>query len=441
MKVKRAYKVTFYLLLFGALFTFLKGLDYEEAIFIGIVLLLHKMSEKSFYRKSIPFNWLRTIAGLIIGFIGITIYVKLTHVIRSMQSGIITYSSLIIFIMIWQWSKLRITEDPRYEKLDEEKLAKFLEKYEGHYLTHLIYMKDKHLFWATSDKVVIVYKKSHHLIIALGDPIGDSTCFRAALAEFQQFINEYGYKAAFYQVSEKFLAIYHDLGYYFFKLGELAIINLTHFELTGSKYRDFRNVLSRFNRDGYAFEIFSSLPDHLFPVLKKVSDEWLEGRKEMGFSLGFFDKAYLEYSPIAIIKKVDTNEVIAFASIIPSYNHNQSASIDLMRFKKDVPNNTMTFLILNLLMNYKAEDYQTFNLGMATLANVGKTQNAHRSEKIAHLICQHGKRFYSFDGLRKYKDKFDPMWSARYLAYEKLTLLPTSLIEATLLIHSNKVKP
>lgn len=59
----------------------------------------------------------------------------------------------------------------------------------------------------------------------------------------------------------------------------------------------------------------------------------------------------------------------------------------------------------------------------------------HLSEKIASLVPHYGKRFYSFDGLRNYKGKFNPQWEARYLAYEDITLLPSSLIEATILIH------
>ncbi|MFR3960216.1 MAG: phosphatidylglycerol lysyltransferase domain-containing protein [Streptococcus salivarius] len=36
--------------------------------------------------------------------------------------------------------------------------------------------------------------------------------------------------------------------------------------------------------------------------MKAVSDIWLNGRKEKGFSLGFFDVAYLQQAPIAIVR-------------------------------------------------------------------------------------------------------------------------------------------
>lgn len=455
MKDKRAYKMTLYLLMLGSVFTFLKGFDYEEAIFVGVVLVLLYLSKNSFYRKSLPLNWFNTLINLFLAFIGIAIYARLKHLIiidflhkyhfsliikngsiYSLQSGVIAYVSLIVFIILWEFTKPKIEKDKRFEIMDETKLKNFLDTYNGNFLTHLIYLNDKNIYWAVSNNVAIIYQKSHNVIVVLGDPIGNDKYFKDGINEFQKFIDEYGYKIAFYQVSESFLPIYHDYGFDFFKLGETALVNLDEFELVGPKNRDFRNIISRFQRDGFVFELFNDFPIELLKQLEAISDEWLNGRKEMGFSLGRFVENYLKHSPIAIVKHVESNEIIAFASIMPVYDNNISASIDLMRFKKEVPNNTMTFLILNLLNSYKDSGYKIFNLGMAPLSNVGKTQSAHSSEKLANLVTHYGNNFYSFDGLRNYKEKFSPHWESRYLAYEDISVLPSSLIEATILIHS-----
>lgn len=459
MKVKRAYIFTLYLLSLGAMFTFLKGFDYEEALFVCFVLILLYLSKNSFYRRSLPFNWFGTVINLLLAFIGIIIYAKLKRLIlldflhknnfslllkngtlRPYYSGVIAYVSLITFIIIWQLTKPKIERDKRYEDMDEIKLKAFLDIYNGHYLTHLIYLNDKNIFWAVSNQVAIIYQKSHNIMVVLGDPIGNRQYFSDGISEFQEFTDEYGYKVAFYQVTDSILPIYHDYGYDFFKLGETALVGLEKFDLTGAGNRDFRNVMSRFQRDGFVFELFQIFPDDLFEPLKIISDEWLKGRKEMGFSLGRFDRTYLKHSPIAIIKHIDTNEIIAFASIIPSYDKNQSASIDLMRFKKESPSNTMTYLILNLMISYKESGYKFFNLGMAPFSNVGKKRKAHSSEKLANLFTRYGRHFYSFEGLRNYKNKFNPNWEARYLAYEDISTLPSSLIEATILIHTTKKK-
>lgn len=461
MKVKRSYKITMWLLILGAIFTFIKGFAYEEAIFLVIVLIILGMSKHSFYRKSLPLDWFKTSITLILAFIGIIIYMKISHIIFSdfiklsyfkskiskgftdvFASGIMAYGILIVFVIYYELTKERIINDDGYEGVDEEKVSNFLREYEGNFLSHLIFLEDKHLFWFKDDKVLIQYEISHNLAIVLGDPIGEQRYFGAALIEFQDFIDEYGYKSVFYQTSEKLLPFYHDHGYYFFKLGETGLVNLEDFDIKSPKSRDFRNVLKRLEKDGFVFEMYNegSIDENSYLNLKEVSDEWLTDRKEMGFSLGWFNKGYLDKSKIGIIRNIETREIIAFASINPCYDNDRAVSIDLMRFRKEVPNNTMTFLILNLILKFKEDDYKIFNLGMAPLSNVGIVQGAHIQERVAHLIFKYGKHFYSFDGLRKYKDKFNPEWEGRYLVYEDLTLLPSSLIEATFLIHSKEDK-
>ncbi|WP_420728505.1 phosphatidylglycerol lysyltransferase domain-containing protein, partial [Brucella melitensis] len=64
--------------------------------------------------------------------------------------------------------------------------------------------------------------------------------------------------------------------------------------------------------------------------MKAVSDIWLNGRKEKGFSLGFFDEAYLQQAPIAIVES-EEGEIVAFANIMPTKNK-RVATIDLMRY-------------------------------------------------------------------------------------------------------------
>lgn len=459
MKVKRAYRFTWWLLLLGGIFTFLKGFDYEEAIFLVGVLILLRMSKKSLYRKSTPFDWFWTLMSSIFALAGVIIYFKLSHIIimdfleahyfktlftrgftNFRPNGLITYGSFVVFLVIRELTKEKIIEDPRYEVLDEERVTEFLKDKGGSFTAHLLYLNDKHIYWASSNEVIIGFEVSSNVVVVLGDPIGNSKYFGDAIEEFRDFVDEYGYKLVFYEISDELLPMYYDHGYYFFKLGETALVDLEEFDISSSKNRDFRNVLSRFKRDGYYFEFkyIDNIDDELYRELQDVSNEWLEGRSEIGFSLGFMDRRYLEHSPLAFIRKVDTDEIVAFASLMPKYDDNQSMSMDLMRFKKQVPNNTMTFLILNIILSLKDNGYKIFNLGMAPLSNVGENPNSHFREKLAHLVFKYGNNIYGFKGLRNYKNKFRPTWASRYLAYEDITLLPSSIIEATRLIHSKK---
>ena len=60
--------------------------------------------------------------------------------------------------------------------------------------------------------------------------------------------------------------------------------------------------------------------------------------------------------------------------------------------------------------------YQSFSLGMAPLSGFGAHPLASRWYRLGRFIWSHGRRFYNFQGLRTFKNKFDPVWEPRYLA-------------------------
>ena len=49
-------------------------------------------------------------------------------------------------------------------------------------------------------------------------------------------------------------------------------------------------------------------------------------------------------------------------------------------------------------------------------------------------IATHGEAVYNFQGLRAYKEKFDPVWEPRYLAYPGGFALPRILADVSALV-------
>lgn len=453
-RVKRSYTATIYLLIIGCAFTLMKGLNFEEAIFILATLSLTILSKSSFYRESIPIKRGSVALVSIFSIIFITLYLRVSHKVNLLfthkhsfklftnykdfiATGAISYILFIIFLLSWYYRRKKIEDTTIYSTFDEDKLATFLTSNTGNSLTHLIFLKDKRLFWANDDKVLFAYSKFKDKIVVLGEPLGDEKHLAKGLEEFQTYLDLFGYTPIFYQVSDKTLSLFHDYGYYFFKLGEEAIINLENFNLNGSKKSNFRNTINKFHKNNFTFEVIN--PPHstiILNELSNISDEWLENRKEKGFSLGWFDINYLQKSPLCLVKD-NLGNIIAFTSIMPNYD-NETISLDLMRFKNNTPNSTMDFLIINILLYYKEIDFKYFNFGMAPLANVGNTSKSHFEEKVAKLVFNYGDYFYSFTGLRNYKEKFSPTWKPQYLAYSNLFSLPEILLDISLLVANSK---
>jgi len=252
----------------------------------------------------------------------------------------------------------------------------------------------------------------------MGDPSGKSEDFYKAVEQFILEAESWGYLPVFYEVSEPIVMILHEFGYDFIKMGEEAHVDLENFSLSGKKRRGDRAIMNRFEKEQYIFEVLSPpFSPEIMAELSAISAEWLGNRKEKGFSLGFFSEDYLQRSDIAVVKDQQDN-IIAFANIMPTYTKNEG-TIDLMRYKKEAPSGVMDFLFISIFNYMKEEKIAYFNMGMAPLSNVGTSRNSFIQERIAFLIYKFGSTFYSFQGLRAYKDKFASDWVSRYTLYSR----------------------
>ncbi|KMM39181.1 bifunctional lysylphosphatidylglycerol flippase/synthetase MprF [Guptibacillus hwajinpoensis] len=459
-KVKRAYYLTIVVLFCAAAFTFSKGIDYEEAIFLLVVAFILYLSRTRFYRESYVLTWSKTIIdGLVILFITsmyvLIGYMSLPSSTNAIPSQVLPYLitdyhtlfysaliGLLIALLVFLIGNAVIKpKNPiqNSEPKQDPDILEHLKNYGGNTLTHLVFLHDKSLFWNDKRTVFLSFQQSSDKLVVLGDPVGEENDFSNAIDEFQQLADIQGFTPVFYEVSNDLLPLLHEKGFGFFKLGEEAFVDLEQFTLSGKKMKALRAVKNKFERENYLFEI--ATPPHseaLLNKLKNVSDEWLQGRNEKGFSLGFFDVDYLNKSEIAIMKENDT--IIAFTSLMPVYDGNKTISVDLMRFIHSAPSGTMDVMFLSLFEWAKAEGYQSFNLGMAPLSNVGQSKYSFLSERIAAQIFLHGHIFYHFQGLRKFKGKYAHNWERKYLAYRKKSSLPFTMTQVSRLISKKGSK-
>jgi phosphatidylglycerol lysyltransferase len=101
---------------------------------------------------------------------------------------------------------------------------------------------------------------------------------------------------------------------------------------------------------------------------------------------------------------------------------------DLMRYRTDAQPGTMDFLFLSVLQQLQEQGYQQFSLGLSALAGVGEAVQASHLEKGLNYLYKHLDRFYSFQGIHAYKEKFHPRWEPRYLIFPNFAALPDVVV-------------
>ena len=296
---------------------------------------------------------------------------------------------------------------------------------------------DKRFLFSDSGRSFIMYGIQGRSWIAMGDAIGPADERLELLWRFREGCDRWGGRTLFYEIGPAAMPDLVELGLTFYKLGEQAFVPLAGFSLEGPTRSGLRQALRRAERDGAEFSVVqpAEVPA-MMPELRRVSDAWLESKsaKEKGFSLGRFDPDYLAHFPMALVRR--GNELVAFANLWPTASRRE-ISVDLMRFREGMVRDVMDYLFVQLLLWSKAQSYGRFDLGMAPLSGLQQRHLAPIWTRAGALLFSHGEKLYNFEGLRRYKDKFKPVWEPRYLAADGGLALPQALADVTFLVSGS----
>lgn len=308
------------------------------------------------------------------------------------------------------------------------KAQEIIAKYGRTTLGRLALLEDKSYYFSPSGKTAIAYVPKGRGAIALGDPIGPPEDRKETILGFQEFCDRNDWYPTFYQTLPDDLEIYYALGFRVIQIGESAMVNLKDFSLKGKAKQNLRTAINRLTKAGHQVKFYEPpLSSDLIRQMKAVSDEWLQMVQgaEKRFSVGWFNETYLRETRAIAIQTPD-GKISAFANMISSGN--QVVGVDLMRRRIEVENGTMECLFASMLQHCQELGYAEFDLGLSALAGVGEAEKSGRLEKVLIYLSEHLSKFYNFQGLHSFKDKFGPRWEARYLVYPSLGSLPDVVV-------------
>ncbi len=280
---------------------------------------------------------------------------------------------------------------------------------------HLALVGDKGILFNDEGTAFLMYGVSGRTWVAMGDPVGTPSEQVELVRRFRGMAAKYHGRPVFYHVTPATLYLYTDISLVSRKIGECARVPLHGFSLDGQARRWLRRARKHAISAGCSIE-FVAQPDvaPLLPTLREVSDEWLRDKRsrEKCFSLGYFDAAYLRNCPMAVVRC--GGRVVAFANIWTS-GGNEEVSVDLMRYAPEAPEGVIDYLLSEIMLWSRQRNFAWFDLGVAPLAGVEGGRGAPLWNRLASWIYRRGNRFYSFEGLRRYKAKYDPTWEPRYV--------------------------
>ncbi|PAU93936.1 hypothetical protein CK503_09705 [Aliifodinibius salipaludis] len=445
-----AYHLTIGLLVFGILFSLLKGADYEEASILSVMLIALIPCRDEFHRKT----------SLMDQFFSARWFTLILMVLASaIWLGMFSYGHVEYQKDLW-WQFSLMGDGPRYmramvavlgfavivgllklirPKNKETKepgkkellIAKDISSRSPSSDSNLVLLGDKEVLINEANSSFIMFTREGQNWVTFGDPVGPADEAEELIWEFYDECSKQGYGPLFYQVGEEYLEQYVDLGLTLYKLGEEARISLPNFDPEKSIHNKVWSGYRELEKQDYSFEIIpqESVAAYL-PELKAISDASLSARdqKERGFSVGYFDKGYLSQFPIAVVKK--GGNLLAFANILQGA-HKHELTTDLLRYRPESPAGIIDYMLIHTMLWGKQENFEWFNLGMAPLSGMDEHDFSPGWNKLADFVYTYGENIYGFKKVRRYKSQFNPTWEPKFLVGPGGWSMPRALSNLT----------
>ncbi len=444
-----AYHITLGVLGAGILFQLFKGGDFEEAIILAVMLFALIASRRHFYRKAALLNegfgpgWITAIILVVItaAWLGFFSYKHVEYsrdlwwhfqfradAPRFLRASVGVIAVLLLFSI--QRLLRPAPEEPDPPKIEEVEHAAAIIGNEKNSQTNLALLADKPLLFSPSGQAFIMYGIEGRSWIAMGDPVGAEDEKQELIWQFRELCDLHAGWPVFYEVQRQNMHLYLDLGLTLLKIGEQGRVALEDFSLEGRHRKWMRYTLRRVEAEGCRFEIID--PGPVMEELGAISDSWLAEKRtrEKGFSLGFFSEQYIRRCKVAVVRRGD--RIVAFSNLWQGAGVELSG--DLMRHLPDAPNGVMDYMFVSLILWAKEHGYHWFNLGMAPLSGLENRALGTIWNRMGALAYRFGENFYNFQGLRQYKEKFDPVWEPMYLASPGGFVLPRILTNLAALI-------
>jgi phosphatidylglycerol lysyltransferase len=452
-RIDSAYVFTSVLLGAGIIFSLLRGFDYEEAIILSVMLAAFLPCHGYFHRKGSLIadkfspGWLAAVflvllCSVWLGFFSFkhvnyskdlwwtfTLHGDAPRFIRAMAGTI----GLVLILTTWRFLSPSTPKRPGTYIEEHDRVLPVVRGSNATY-ANLSLLGDKSFLFNQKDDAFIMYAREGRSWIAMGDPVGPKDEWPELIWRFREMCDRQNGWTVFYEVSPENLYLYLDIGLTALKLGEEGRVALKDFSLEGGSKKDLRYAVNRLEKDSYEFQlipqedVYSRLEE-----FKVISDAWLSNKntREKRFSLGFFNEEYLKCFPAGVVVKEGT--ILAFTNIFMGADKKE-LSVDLMRHQTNAPNGIMDYLFTKLMLWGKEEGFENFNLGMAPLSGFYSHEFAPLWNKIGALIFRHGEHFYNLQGLRQYKEKFNPVWEPKYMVSPGGLFIPRILANVASLI-------
>jgi lysyl-tRNA synthetase class 2 len=469
----RALHLAIVLLLALTVFNVLKGLDIEEAVVtFGCALLLF-LSRSSFTARHEPgtfhFALLRLpllagaafAASLAVVSFAAPAGTSVVAIVRETgdlllwqpgpfgfrdelaRTGLAVELISILAVLTAAWVLFRPLAAPR--SLPDAELrrtaAEIVREHGNDTLSFFKLRGDKHYLFDPERAAFLGYRVESGVLMVSGDPVGEPPAVAELVRTVVEFAEARSLRIAALGVSSAGREVFAQAGLRDLYLGDEAIVDTAGFSLEGRGIRKVRQSVTRLEKAGYTTCVagLSTLDAPTVGELEEVTDTWLGGAAERGFSMAMDSLRNPHCAETLVLRALDEHGAVGgFLQFVPTYGRD-AVSLSLMRRRPDAPNGLTEFMIVRAIEALRERGIREVSLNFAAFARLLREPEGLLERAAGRLIVL-GDTWFQIERLYRFNAKFFPRWEPRYFMYERRFGLPRAGI-AALLLEGQLPKP
>lgn len=274
------------------------------------------------------------------------------------------------------------------------------------------------LWFSARGDAVIGFVAKHGVLVVAGAPICAENRLPHVIGEWEKFAATNGKCVCYFGAAGRIKDL---LGakpeYSTVVLGAQPIWNPSHWNGIIQSHASLRGQIARPVNKGVTVALYS--PERAFenPDLRRVLDEWLQmrGLPTLHFLVEPETLSFMADRRVFVAEK--DGRAVAFLTLCPIRARNGWLTEQFPR-GNDAPNGTVELLMDCAIRHLANEGADYVTMGLVPLSSQGVLpgeDNPAWLRVLLSLARAHGKRFYNFGGLEKFKAKFIPdEWEAIY---------------------------
>lgn len=346
-------------------------------------------------------------------------YTRRAHAFTDSLSILSIGSVAYVFISLFQPIRAHLVDQEPKRKKMKQLLEEFPASSEDFFK---LWPHDKIYFFNQRQTASLAYGVRGGMALVVGDPCGNPRHFDKLLDEFDEYCRINDWSPVMVHTEPRFTELYKRHGFNLQKIGEEAVLDLGQFMQTTRSAKYFRQIRNRFTKLEYTAELL--MPPHSAETiarLQAISQEWLSrpGRAERTFMMGYFSAEYVQQAPVMVLRDA-AGQIQAFINQIPSFDPDE-ANFDMLRHAQISTGNSNDYILMCFIEALHAQGFKRLNLGLCPLSGLDEKDTPNDEPSVINgalrFMYANGDRFYSFSGLRRFKAKYEPNWSSRYIAY------------------------